>query len=103
MSHSASAGNTIVPLACTPTGVLPLECAPPYAVSMRVQSRRGRKTRMGEILRNKEYHYLEEKVALLEVRDDSLLVKISFLIDYKKKMIAIEKENRSCSRLRISR
>jgi hypothetical protein len=46
--------------------------------------------RVKEILRNKEYHYLEEKVALLEVRDDSLLVKISFLIDYKKKMIAIE-------------
>jgi CBS domain-containing protein len=36
------------------------------------------------ILRNKEYSYLEEKVRLLEVREDSLLLKISFLIEYKK-------------------
>jgi hypothetical protein len=46
--------------------------------------------RVKEILRNKEYSYLEEKVSLLEVRDDSLLLKISFLIEYKKRMIAIE-------------
>ena len=46
--------------------------------------------RVKEILRNKEYSYLEEKVTLLEVRDDSLLLKISFLIEYKKRMIAIE-------------
>ena len=46
--------------------------------------------RAKEILRNKEYSYLEEKVTLLEVREDSLLLKISFLIEYKKRMIAIE-------------
>jgi hypothetical protein len=46
--------------------------------------------RVKEILRNKEYSYIEEKVTLLEVRDDSLLLKISFLIEYKKRMIAIE-------------
>ena len=46
--------------------------------------------RVKEILRNKEYSYLEEKVTLLEVREDSLLLKISFLIEYKKRMIAIE-------------
>ena len=46
--------------------------------------------RVEEILRRKEYSYLEEKVTLLEVRDDSLLLKISFLIEYKKRMIAIE-------------
>jgi hypothetical protein len=46
--------------------------------------------RVKEILRNKEYQYLEEKVALLEIRDDSLLLKVSFLIEYKKQMISIE-------------
>jgi hypothetical protein len=46
--------------------------------------------RVREILRNKEFSYLEEKVSLLEVRDDSLLVKISFLIEYRKRMITIE-------------
>jgi len=46
--------------------------------------------RVKEILRNKEYSYLEEKVTLLEVRDDSVLLKISFLIEYRKRMIAIE-------------
>ena len=46
--------------------------------------------RVKEILRKKEYSYLEEKVSLLEVRDDSLLVKISFLIEYRKQMISIE-------------
>lgn len=46
--------------------------------------------RIKEVLRNKEYSYLEEKVTLLQVRDDSLLLKISFLIEYRKRMIAIE-------------
>jgi hypothetical protein len=48
--------------------------------------------RVKDILRNKEYSYLEEKVSLLEVRDDSLLVKISFLIEYRKRMITIEEK-----------
>jgi hypothetical protein len=48
--------------------------------------------RVKEILRQKEYSYLEEKVSLLEVRDDSLLLKISFLIEYHKRMIAIEEK-----------
>jgi hypothetical protein len=48
--------------------------------------------RVKEILRNKEYSYLEEKVSLLEVRDDSLLVRISFLIEYRKRMITIEEK-----------
>jgi hypothetical protein len=46
--------------------------------------------RVKEILRKKEYSYLEEKVSLLEIRDDSLLVRISFLIEYRKRMITIE-------------
>jgi 3-dehydroquinate dehydratase len=49
--------------------------------------------RVKEILRKKEYSYLEEKVSLLEVRDDSLLVKLSFLIEYRKRMIAIEEKD----------
>jgi hypothetical protein len=48
--------------------------------------------RVKEILQKKEYSYLEEKVTLLEVRDDSLLVKISFLIEHRKRMITIEEK-----------
>ena len=48
--------------------------------------------RVKEILRNQEHSYFEEKVNLLEVRDDSLLLKISFLIEYKKRMIVIEEK-----------
>jgi hypothetical protein len=48
--------------------------------------------RVKEILRKQEYSYLEEKVTLLEVRDDSLLLKISFLIEYRKRMISIEEK-----------
>jgi hypothetical protein len=48
--------------------------------------------RAREILRNKEYSFLEEKVNLLEVRDDSFLLKISFLIEYKSRMISIEEK-----------
>lgn len=48
--------------------------------------------RVKEIYRKKEYSYLDEKVNLLEVRDDSLLVKIYFLIEYRKRMIAIEQK-----------
>ena len=49
--------------------------------------------RIKEILRNKEYSYFEEKVNLLEVRDDSLLLKISFLIEHKTRMIVIEEKD----------
>ncbi|HWP24498.1 MAG TPA: hypothetical protein VNM15_10020 [Candidatus Binatia bacterium] len=48
--------------------------------------------RVKEIFRNKEYSYIEERVQLLEVRDDALLLKISFLIEYKKRMISIEEK-----------
>ena len=48
--------------------------------------------RIKEILRNKEYSYLEQKVTLLEIRDDSLVWKISFRIEYRKRMIAIEEQ-----------
>ena len=48
--------------------------------------------RVKEILRIKEYSFIEEKVSLLEVRDDSLLLKISFLLEYRKRMISIEEK-----------
>jgi hypothetical protein len=48
--------------------------------------------RVKEILRKEEYSYLEEKVTLLEVRDVSLLLRISFLIEYRKRMISIEEK-----------
>jgi hypothetical protein len=49
--------------------------------------------RVKEIFKNKEYSYLEEKVSLLEVRDDSLLLKISFLLEHKSRMISIEEKD----------
>jgi hypothetical protein len=49
--------------------------------------------RVKEILRNKEYSFFEEKVNLLEVRDDSFLLKISFLLEYKSRMIVIEEKD----------
>ena len=51
------------------------------------------KERVKEILRNKEYSFFEEKVNLLEVRDDSLLLKVSFLIEHKTRMIVIEEKD----------
>jgi hypothetical protein len=51
------------------------------------------KERIKEILRKKEYSYIEEKVTLLEVRDDSLLLRISFLIEYHKRMVSIEEKD----------
>lgn len=48
--------------------------------------------RVKEIFRKKEYNYFEEKVSLLEVRDDSVLLKISFLLEHKGRMIAIEEK-----------
>ena len=50
------------------------------------------KERVKEILRNKEYNFFEEKVNLLEIRDDSLLLKVSFLIEHKTRMIVIEEK-----------
>lgn len=48
--------------------------------------------RVKEILRNREYSFFEEKVSLLEIRDDSLLLKISFLVEHKNRMISIEEK-----------
>ena len=48
--------------------------------------------RVEEIFREKQYSFFEQKVTLLELRDDSLLLKISFLLEYKNRMIAIEEK-----------
>jgi len=48
--------------------------------------------RVKEIFREKQYSYFEQKITLLEVRDDSLLLRISFLLEYKNHMIAIEEK-----------
>ena len=48
--------------------------------------------RVKELLRDKQYSYFEEKVALLELRDDALVLKISFLLEYKDRMIVIEEK-----------
>jgi hypothetical protein len=48
--------------------------------------------RVKQVFCNKEYSFLEEKVTLLEVSDDSLLLKISFLLEYKGRMISIEEK-----------
>ena len=49
--------------------------------------------RVKEIFREKHYSYFEQKVTLLEVRDDSVLLKISFLLEYKNHMIVIEEKD----------
>jgi hypothetical protein len=50
------------------------------------------RARVKDILVKKEYSYLEEKVSLLEVRDDSVLLQISFLLKYRDRMIAIDEK-----------
>lgn len=46
--------------------------------------------RVKEILGGKEYSFIEQKVSLMEVQGDRLVLKISFLLEYRKKMISIE-------------
>ncbi|HXG52405.1 MAG TPA: hypothetical protein VNN77_13495 [candidate division Zixibacteria bacterium] len=48
--------------------------------------------RVKQIIQNREYSYIEEKVSLLDIRDDALILKISFLIEYRKRMISIEEK-----------
>lgn len=50
--------------------------------------------RVKEILRNKEYSFLEEKVSLLDIEADRIVLKISFLLEYRKRMISIEEKER---------
>lgn len=50
--------------------------------------------RVKEILGKKEYSFFEEKVSLLGVDGDNLILKISFLLEYRGKMISIEEKDR---------
>ncbi len=50
--------------------------------------------RVKEILRHKEYSFLEEKVSLLSLEGDDVVLKISFLLEYRKRMISIEEKDR---------
>ena len=50
--------------------------------------------RVKGILKNKEYSYYEEKVSLLGIEGDNLILKISFLLEYNGKMIFIEEKDR---------
>jgi hypothetical protein len=50
--------------------------------------------RIKEILLNKEYSYIKENVSLLGIEGDDLILKISFLLEYRKKMISIEEKSR---------
>jgi len=50
--------------------------------------------RVKEILRNKEYSFLAEKISLLDIEGDRLVLKISFLLEYRKRMISVEEKDR---------
>ena len=52
------------------------------------------RNRVKEILANKEYSFLEQKVALLDIEGDNLILKITFLLEYRKRMISIEEKDR---------
>ncbi len=50
--------------------------------------------RVKEILINKQYSYLEQKLELLGVEGDNFILKISILIEYHQRMISIEEKER---------
>lgn len=50
--------------------------------------------RIKEIIMNKEYSYLEEKISLEGIEGENLTFKISLLLDYKKQMIFIEEQEK---------
>jgi hypothetical protein len=50
--------------------------------------------RVKGILGNKEYSFFEEKVSLLGIEGDKMILKISFLLEYRDKMIWIEEKDR---------
>lgn len=52
------------------------------------------RARIKEILSNKEYSFFDAKVSLLGMEGENLILKISFLLEYRKKMIWIEERER---------
>lgn len=53
-----------------------------------------RRERVKEILINKEYSYIEQKVTLLGIEGENFILEISFVIEYHQKMISIEEKDR---------
>lgn len=49
--------------------------------------------RVKEILSNKEYSFLEQKVSIVGIAADQISVKISFLLEYRKRMISVEEKD----------
>ena len=49
--------------------------------------------RVKEILANKEYSFLEQKVSIVSLDGDQIGVKISFLLEYRKRMISVEEKD----------
>ena len=52
------------------------------------------RARVQEILGKKQYSFFEEKVSLLGIEGDNVILKISFLLEYRGRMISIEERDR---------
>lgn len=52
------------------------------------------RARVQEILGKKQYSFFEEKVSLLGIEGDNIILKISFLLEYRGRMISIEERDR---------
>ena len=50
--------------------------------------------RVKEIVTKKEYSFMEQTVTVLGVEGENLLLKISFLLQYRNRMIVIEEKDR---------
>ncbi|MFH1148122.1 MAG: hypothetical protein V1736_10510 [Pseudomonadota bacterium] len=50
--------------------------------------------RVKEIIKNKEFSFMEEKIVLEGIEGDNLVFKISLLLDYKRQIIYIEEKDR---------
>lgn len=50
--------------------------------------------RVKEIFQKQEYSFLNQEISLLGIEGDNLILKISFLMEYKTRMISIEEKDR---------
>lgn len=50
--------------------------------------------RVKEIIRNKEFSFIQEKLVFEGIDGDNLVFRISLLLDYKRQMIYIEEKDR---------
>lgn len=49
--------------------------------------------RVKEILARKEYSFLEQKVSIVSIDGDRISLRISFLLEYRKRMISVEEKD----------